>query len=141
MATKYSVEEICGDRRTKKLARVRFAIFFVARENGFSLPHIGSLLCKHHTSVMYGCEQAEILYERDDEFKRLVDQLRNPETIKPVPANAITAPAKKAMEVREELAKVYVPPAMNEDERYGRDTDAIKRKIGTDRLLAALLAA
>lgn len=66
LATHYgfTAEEICGKRRDRKLATVRSRIMAELRKQGFSYPHIGRLLNRHHTTIMRGIRHWDKLQEQ-----------------------------------------------------------------------------
>lgn len=69
--------DILGKDRCRMFARARFAIFTVAREFGHSYPYIGrNVGGRDHSTVISGCEKAQILIEREPEFAAMVDRLR-----------------------------------------------------------------
>ena len=60
-ATCRTVEEITGPCRARPLVWLRFAIMEQMRARGLSLPAIGRLLHRDHTTVLHGLRQAEAL--------------------------------------------------------------------------------
>ena len=76
-ATGLPISRIQGGERSRKIATVRFAIFWVMREySGLSLPQIGRALGnRDHTTVMHACRRALVLRETDPEFRALCDRL------------------------------------------------------------------
>lgn len=60
-ATCRTVAEITGPCRARPLAYLRFAIMEQMRAKGMSLPTIGRLLHRDHTTILYGLRQAEKL--------------------------------------------------------------------------------
>lgn len=76
--TMLNEREITGEGRQRVLVRVRWAIMLIAREYGFSFPHIGRALGgRDHSTVWSGVDQAKYLVERDAGFRALVDHLRS----------------------------------------------------------------
>jgi chromosomal replication initiation ATPase DnaA len=59
--TGYSVADITGPRRDRPLAYTRFAIMDCLRAQGLSLPQIGRVVHRHHTTVLDGLRQAQKL--------------------------------------------------------------------------------
>jgi chromosomal replication initiator protein len=58
--------EITGNRRTGTILRARQAVCYAARRKGYSLQEIGQALGRrHHTSIMYSVERAELLARAD----------------------------------------------------------------------------
>lgn len=75
--SKYSTEAIKGHSRVRPLVRVRFAIFTIAREMGYTYPHIARHIDKRdHTTIIYGCQQSAILQEIDHDFNSFIIRLR-----------------------------------------------------------------
>ena len=76
-ATGLPISRIQGGERSRKIATVRFAIFWVMREySGLSLPQIGRALGdRDHTTVMHACRRAKTLRATDPEFLALCDRL------------------------------------------------------------------
>ena len=60
-ATCRTVEEITGPSRARPLTWLRFAIMAEMRGRGLSLPTIGRLLHRDHTTILHGLRQAEVL--------------------------------------------------------------------------------
>lgn len=49
-----TITDLCSKGRVKPLARARqFAMWRIAKETSLSLPQIGRLLCRDHTTVLY----------------------------------------------------------------------------------------
>ena len=69
---------IVSKARYQKVARVRFAVMFVATGLGYSTPNIGLRLGgRDHTTVLSGLKKAEkLLAEGDAPFTALVKALR-----------------------------------------------------------------
>ena len=53
------VPDIIGHKRTKEFVRVRQAVMWEARRQGYSLPQIGRALNRDHTTVIHGLRQVE----------------------------------------------------------------------------------
>ncbi len=66
-------KDLLGRRRTRPLARARHLAMYLVREMcpGASLPAIGYLLDRDHTTVLHGCRRAAALLECDVAFCRL----------------------------------------------------------------------
>jgi len=47
-------EEVCSDSRRKKVSATRMRLYAHLRGLGFSLPEVGALLGRDHTTVLYG---------------------------------------------------------------------------------------
>ena len=71
-------KDLLGRRRTRPLARARHLAMFLVRElcPGASLPAIGYLLDRDHSTVLHGCRRAATLLEHDAAFRRLCEQAR-----------------------------------------------------------------
>lgn len=78
--SKYSVEDIKGHRRFRPLTRVRFAVIWLAHDNGngpLSLTEIGRRLNgRDHATICHARNQAERLLRESKAFKMLVDVIR-----------------------------------------------------------------
>lgn len=48
-----------ADAKEKQFSRARQAVMWVLRDQGLALPHIGYLLNRHHTTVMFGLRAVE----------------------------------------------------------------------------------
>lgn len=74
---KVASAELLGPKRDDHLARIRFAIIKVAREEGeLSFPRLGRDMSRDPTSVWHGYNRANELYAEDAEFALMVDKLR-----------------------------------------------------------------
>lgn len=73
-----SIKDLDGPRRFRRLAKPRFAYWWVARQaTKSSLPALAKNTGgRDHTTVMHGLEKASILRERDAEFREKTDKLR-----------------------------------------------------------------
>jgi len=71
-------KDLLGCRRTRQLARARQLAMLLVRElcPGASLPAIGYLLNRHHSTVLYGCRRAAVLLERDATFRQRREEAR-----------------------------------------------------------------
>lgn len=58
-----SPADIMGWRRVAPVLHARYALYKALRERGWSYPAIGEFLGKHHSTVLVGVRQAEILME------------------------------------------------------------------------------
>lgn len=75
--TLYPADAIKSKSRIQPLVRIRFAIFTVAREMGYSYPHIARYMNKDdHTTIIHGCEQSKILEMVNPEFNNFLMCLR-----------------------------------------------------------------
>ena len=76
-ANKFCVDhrDLTGPYRFKFLMRPRFAVAKVLRERGCSLPEIGRLTNRDHSTVRYQIEQAEYFMSRDPEYAAIVKEL------------------------------------------------------------------
>jgi chromosomal replication initiator protein len=70
-------EILTGRDRTKETAWARqVAMYLIREETESSLPTIGEILGRDHTTVMYGCDKVAELVERDDAVRREVIAVR-----------------------------------------------------------------
>jgi len=60
-ATGYTVADLTGPCRARPLAWTRFAIMAEMRAHGYSLPRIGRILHRDHSTVLNGLRQAQAL--------------------------------------------------------------------------------
>jgi chromosomal replication initiator protein len=73
-----SVTELTGRNRSARVATPRQIIMYVMREEiGASLPQIGQILDRDHTTVMHGIERIVTEMERDANLTQTVSALRN----------------------------------------------------------------
>lgn len=67
---------IKGTSREKWAVKVRYAVAYVARQKGFSLPRIGKALGgRDHSTIMAGLDKCVYLMERDKEFIGFVGKI------------------------------------------------------------------
>lgn len=72
-----SIADIYSDKKPKRIARIRFAIWHLA-EPHFSYPHIGRMSGdRDHSTIMHGCHRAADLLETDKGFQILVNEIRS----------------------------------------------------------------
>jgi len=71
------LDVIYGDNRTVFICRARFALYMVLHLRGASKAQIGRIMRRDHTTVIHGLDRAEWIMERDDSFKRAVNELVN----------------------------------------------------------------
>lgn len=55
----HSLDELVGLSKHEPLVHDRHELMLRLREAGWSLPKIGRMLCRHHTTVLDGCRRAE----------------------------------------------------------------------------------
>ena len=68
---------LAGRGRSKGIAQARQVVMYLLRNDcGLSLPQIGELLGRDHTTVIYGVEKVEKLLETDETLRRRVMGLR-----------------------------------------------------------------
>ncbi len=69
-----SKDEICGKRRSRRVAEPRqIAMYLLREETHASLPQIGAELGgRDHTTILYGYQRVRARLEQDDQFKREV---------------------------------------------------------------------
>jgi chromosomal replication initiator protein len=71
------VPALQGRSRSRAIARPRqIAMYLIREETGESLPRIGSLFGRDHTTVLYGCDRIADLMEKDADIRREVTTLR-----------------------------------------------------------------
>jgi chromosomal replication initiator protein len=64
------VADILGRRRTRNVARARFAATWIARRrSGLSYPVLGRILGRDHSSVIHACQRAVRLFRADAAFR------------------------------------------------------------------------
>jgi chromosomal replication initiation ATPase DnaA len=78
-------EEILGRRRHKPIAAARHRLYAELFLDGFSIAEVGTILERHHTTVMYGMRQAmgDAAYERELEARYPLSGWRQTEEPKP----------------------------------------------------------
>ena len=71
------ISELNGDKKPKRIARIRFAVWHLA-EPHFSYPHIGRVFGdRDHSTIMHGCHRAAELLETDKGFQLLVNEIKS----------------------------------------------------------------
>jgi chromosomal replication initiator protein len=72
-------EDLLGPRRSRSLAVARQVAMYLARDlTAMSLPQVGQALGgRDHTTVMHGCEKIAALFEKDDEIRHQILEIRN----------------------------------------------------------------
>ena len=72
-------EDLTGPRRSQNLAIARQVAMYLARDlTDMSLPQVGQALGgRDHTTVLHGCEKIAALFEKDDEIRRQILEIRN----------------------------------------------------------------
>lgn len=76
--TKIKIEDFLGQRRCKRFVNARKMATYILCKRGYSLKHIGeiiSIIPKDHTTIIYQNRQAKNHYEKEPEFKNIVDSL------------------------------------------------------------------
>jgi len=69
-------DELRSQRRHGNISRARWAIAHVLIDRvGWSLPRVGALLGKDHTSILYGWRKSQALIRTDEEFYAVVGML------------------------------------------------------------------
>ena len=73
-----SVDDITGARRTRAIAVPRQIVMYLAREmTDLSYPQIGENLGgRDHTTVMYGCDKIAALFEKDEDLRRQILEVK-----------------------------------------------------------------
>ena len=74
--SRISPRTILRQNRFRHVVLVRFAIYFVAREQGYSYEQIGRKLDRDNSTVSHGCRQVAKYTDSDREFAWFVDALR-----------------------------------------------------------------
>lgn len=74
----FTREDLLGPRRTQELAFARQLAMYLARQmTDLSLPQIGGALGgRDHTTVMYGCDKLQKLFEKDEQVRRQVQEIK-----------------------------------------------------------------
>lgn len=67
--------DILGPYRYNFLMPARFALCKALRERGLSFPHIGRVLNRDHSTVIYSVQRAEYMMERDSGYAKKVQTL------------------------------------------------------------------
>ena len=71
-----TVDELRSQRRHGAISRARWAIAHVLIDRvGWSLPRVGALLAKDHTSILYGWRKSQSLIRLDEDFYAAVELL------------------------------------------------------------------
>ncbi len=74
---KATFEALTGRERTKEIVWARqVAMYLIREETEASLPTIGEILERDHTTVMYGCDKVAELVERDDAVRKEMIAIR-----------------------------------------------------------------
>jgi chromosomal replication initiator protein len=73
-----SNDDIVGRRRTRDIAMARQVVMYLARElTPMSLPQIGQTLGgRDHTTVMHGYDKIAALFEKDDNLRRQLLEIK-----------------------------------------------------------------
>ncbi len=61
--------------RENRVVRARLAMYLAMRRRGWTTPVIGSVMTRDHTTVVSGIRTARKYYDRDPQFRALVDRL------------------------------------------------------------------
>lgn len=153
--TGLSVEDIMGPTRFRPIILVRHAVYFVAREQGYSFPQIGARLNRDHSSVIHGRNVAQGRAERDPDYAsflwELAKAVRDEKPFVSLPPSPITvtppAPVAAApIVVRVPRAVKAVPPSKKLKNQFNfeqGETDSGNRfhcsiAMGSKRLAAAI---
>lgn len=71
------VPDIVGRSRKRDIMAARQAVYLVSRQaTDASLPHIGNMLRRHHTSVWHGVDMCIIYMQRDPVYRAKVRRVR-----------------------------------------------------------------
>lgn len=76
------VDQILANKRSKDTVRPRqMAMYLVRKLTNYSLPEIGKVFCRDHTTVMHACNKIEDerkqLAETDDIIRTLIENIQN----------------------------------------------------------------
>lgn len=72
-----SALDLLGNRRLRRISRVRWAACIVAVEQGHSLSHIGREIgARDHSTISHAIKEGRAILERDDAFAELVGKVR-----------------------------------------------------------------
>ena len=74
-ATGICQSRIHSEGRTIRIVRIRWAIFQVLRQRGWSLHEIGDVFGKDHGTVINGLKKSKALLESDPTYRALVAHL------------------------------------------------------------------
>jgi len=74
-----AAEDLTGPRRTREMAIARQVVMYLARElTDMSLPQVGQALGgRDHTTVMHGCDKMAALFEKDDDVRRQILEIKS----------------------------------------------------------------
>jgi len=74
-----SQRELLGKRRTRNVALARQVVMYLARDlTNMSLPKVGDALGgRDHTTIMHGCTKVAALFEKDEDLRRQVLEIKN----------------------------------------------------------------
>ena len=76
-ATGTTIEELTGRGQGRRMAFVRFACFLQLRRlKGFSLPQIGAIFNRDHTTVLHGIRRAEKMEKASASFRALMEDVK-----------------------------------------------------------------
>lgn len=75
--TGVSYGEMIGTCRARHISNVRAAVVMIAREYGFSYPHIGGVMRKDHSSMVHYVKNFPMFVARSPTLLVLVDDLRD----------------------------------------------------------------
>lgn len=73
--TGYRLSDLRGPEKTRTICRARFAVMYAMRSHGLSLPAIGHVLRRHHSTILSGLRRADDYAARDPEFVEMVEAI------------------------------------------------------------------
>jgi len=73
-------EEILDRTRLRNITQARHVVAWILRRRGLSLPEIGLLLHRDHTSIMNAVRKVEFQIARSPRVNELLTELLNPES-------------------------------------------------------------
>lgn len=68
--------DIAGKTRLQPIARVRQAVYLIAYEHGHSMPRIGSILRRDHSTVLHGRLKAMVMAQECPDYAEFIADLR-----------------------------------------------------------------
>lgn len=107
----YTVHDLLSVRRPQPLVEARFAAMLALRRQGVSLPRIGGILGRDHTTVLHGIARAEEIERDKPAFAEAVKAISAgsvADVIVPPPHSDFITPARARREQRyAEIARAY----------------------------------
>lgn len=92
-------EELLGNRRNKMFSFPRQIMFYLAAQNtGYSLPRIGALLGRDHTTIMYAADKIREQRKQDPDLDFLITEIHHLALVYEVDRREQLAKAKESVE-------------------------------------------